>query len=55
MAGQHRQRFWLTIGATAAVSAVLTYGLDGNPWVTGTLAAVTVIGGWLARPRPADS
>jgi len=55
MAGQHRQRFWLTIAATAAVSAVLTYGLDGSPWVTGTLAAVTVIGGWLARPRPADS
>ena len=47
---QRRQRFWLTIAAATAVCAALIFGLDGNHWLAGTLGAVAVAAGWIARP-----
>ena len=48
---QRRQRFWLTLAATTAVSAAVIFGLAGNSVLAGGLAAVAVISGWIARPN----
>ncbi len=47
---QRRQRFWLTVAASTAVSAAVIFGLEGSPWLAGGLAAVAVAAGWFARP-----
>jgi ubiquinone biosynthesis protein len=48
--GQRRQRYWLTIGAAAAVSAAVIFGLDQNTWLAGGLAVIAIGAGWIARP-----
>ncbi len=47
---QRKQRFWLTGAASAAVSAAVIYGLEGNPWLAGALAAAALGCAWFARP-----
>ncbi len=48
---QRRQRFWLTLAASTAVSAAVIFGLNGNAWLAGGLAAVAIAAGWIARPN----
>jgi ubiquinone biosynthesis protein len=48
---QRRQRYWLTIGAAAAVSAAVIFGLEQNTWLAGGLALIAIGAGWIARPK----
>ncbi len=50
LVGQRRQRYWLTVAATAAVSGTLVLTLGTLPWFGGSLLALAALAAIAARP-----
>ncbi len=49
--GQRRQRYWLTVAATAAITGTLVLSLEGNTWLGAGLLAVAAIAALVGRPK----